>query len=66
MVDDLPDLKPRRAANEESPLERAERETILETLRRTGGDKDATARELGISRRTLYRRLHDFSPADRR
>ena len=65
-LDDLPDLKPRRSADEESPLERAERETILETLRRTGGDKDAAARELGISRRTLYRRLHDFSPADRR
>ncbi len=59
---DLPDLRSRRTAGEESPLERAERETILKTLSRTGGDKDAAARELGISRRTLYRRLRDFSP----
>lgn len=58
---DLPDLRSRRTAGEESPLERAERETILKTLSRTGGDKDAAARELGISRRTLYRRLRDFS-----
>ena len=62
---DLPELTPRRAPDEESPLERAERETILETLRRTGGDKDAAARELGISRRTLYRRLRDFGPSER-
>lgn len=62
---DLPDLRPRRAPDEESPLERAEREAILETLRRTGGDKDAAARELGISRRTLYRRLRDFGPAEK-
>lgn len=59
-IDDLPDLRPRRLGGAESPLERAERETILEVLRRTGGDKDAAARELGISRRTLYRRLHEI------
>jgi DNA-binding NtrC family response regulator len=63
---DLPDLCSRRPEGDENPLERAERETILETLRRTGGDKDAAARELGMSRRTLYRRLRDFSPGSRR
>lgn len=59
-IDDLPDLRPRRLGGAESPLERAERETILEVLRRTSGDKEAAARELGISRRTLYRRLHEI------
>lgn len=59
-IDDLPDLRPRRLAGPESPLERAERETILDVLRRFGGDKEAAAQELGISRRTLYRRLHEI------
>jgi len=60
-LDDLPDLRPRKPAESEGPLEKAEREVIREVLKRHGGDKDAAARELGISRRTLYRRIHDLA-----
>ena len=57
---DLPDLSHRRMVKDLSPLLRAERETIAGVLKRHGGDKDAAALELGISRRTLYRRLHEM------
>jgi DNA-binding NtrC family response regulator len=43
-----------------SPLEEAERATILRTLEAHAHDKDEAARALGISRRTLYRRLKEF------
>lgn len=38
-------------------LERAERETILQTLADTGGNKLHAARRLGIARSTLYRKM---------
>jgi len=38
-------------------LSSVERDHILRTLRRTGGNKKAAARLLGLSRRALYRRL---------
>ena len=34
-----------------------ERDHILRTLRRAGGNKKAAAKMLGLSRRALYRRL---------
>lgn len=40
-----------------TPLERAEHDTILSVLRANDGNKAHTARELGISRTTLYNRL---------
>ncbi|MEK6711319.1 MAG: sigma-54 dependent transcriptional regulator [Nitrospinota bacterium] len=40
-----------------TPLAEIERRVILETLRRTGGDKSAAARQLGIATRTIYRKL---------
>ena len=44
-------------------LEEVEREHILSTLQRLGGNRTATATELGISRRTLYYKLkeHGFA-----
>jgi DNA-binding NtrC family response regulator len=39
------------------PLAAVEREHILRALQRTGGNKKAAARMLGVSRRALYRRL---------
>ena len=36
----------------------AEREILLQTLSRCGGNKAAAARELGISRTMLYKKLH--------
>jgi DNA-binding NtrC family response regulator len=44
-------------ADEEDSLASIEREHIVRTLRRAGGNKKAAARMLGLSRRALYRRL---------
>jgi DNA-binding NtrC family response regulator len=43
-----------------SSLEEIEHLAILQTLRKTGGDKELTARLLGIGLATLYRRLKDM------
>ena len=40
-----------------TPLSEVEHRVILETLRHTGGDKSAAARQLGIATRTIYRKL---------
>jgi len=40
-------------------LEEAERQLIDEALRRFGGNRRQTARALGISERTLYRKLKE-------
>lgn len=42
----------------------AERRVILDTLERTGGNKTAAARILGIGLRTLYRKLDAYRDAD--
>lgn len=41
-------------------MEEIERTAIVQTLRKTGGDKELTARLLGIGLATLYRRLKDM------
>ena len=41
-------------------MEEVERRYILRTLERLGGNKARTAQVLGISKKTLYRRLHDW------
>jgi two-component system response regulator HydG len=43
-----------------TPLEEIERRILLETLRRTGGDKNLTARLLGVAARTIYRKLDRY------
>jgi transcriptional regulator of acetoin/glycerol metabolism len=43
-----------------SPMEHAERATILETLHRHGGNKSRAAAALGIGRATLYRKLREY------
>jgi DNA-binding NtrC family response regulator len=43
-----------------TPLPEAERTLILDTLRRTGGNKTAAARILKIGLRTLYRKLEEY------
>jgi DNA-binding NtrC family response regulator len=42
------------------PLEDVERRYILRTLEMLGGNKARAAAVLGISKKTLYRRLHDY------
>jgi len=37
-----------------------ERESVIRTLENSGGDKQKAARLLGISRTTLYRKLHEY------
>ncbi len=44
----------------ETTLEDAERQLILRVLEETGGNRSQAARKLGISRRTLLRRLKDY------
>ncbi len=51
------DCHPHRASMEE-----IERVAILETLKKTNGDKEVAARILGIGLATLYRRLKDMEP----
>ena len=48
------------AKEEMMPLEELERRAILSTLHQTGGDKQATARMLGIGKTTLYRKLKQY------
>ena len=43
-----------------SPLEAVERATILNTLEAAGGNKSETARRLGITRKTLHKKLKSY------
>ena len=45
-------------------LAQTERELILETLRKTGGNKTQAAKLLGIGVRTLYRKLEEYGQTD--
>ena len=58
---ELPDtVREGPAARPLSPMEHAERATILETLHRHGGNKSRAAAVLGIGRATLYRKLREY------
>ncbi len=48
------------AADEPATLEETERETIRRSLERNGGRRKATAAELNISERTLYRKIKEY------
>jgi DNA-binding NtrC family response regulator len=69
MVDlnDLPDEVRRHSPADDkivlpvgASMEEIERLAILQTLKKTGGDKELTARLLGIGLATLYRRLKEM------
>ncbi|MDE6765647.1 MAG: sigma-54-dependent Fis family transcriptional regulator, partial [Duncaniella sp.] len=45
---------------EPATLEETERETIRRSLERNGGRRKATAAELNISERTLYRKIKEY------
>ncbi len=65
----IPDLSARKPTVREGllnffvgmPLAEAQREIILATLKHFGGNKQLTAETLGISLKTLYNRLKEFS-----
>jgi transcriptional regulator of acetoin/glycerol metabolism len=38
----------------------AEKQLMIHALQETGGNRTLAAKQLGISRRTLHRRLHEF------
>ncbi|HOP46275.1 MAG TPA: sigma-54 dependent transcriptional regulator [Desulfobacteraceae bacterium] len=42
------------------PLEQVEKETIIRTLESAGGNKSETARRLGITRKTLHKKLKKY------
>ena len=67
-VDDLPDVVRQGESVEPStitfsvgtPLDEVERRLIRETLRHAKGDKSVAAQLLGISTRTIYRKLGEL------
>jgi len=62
-VEDLPEADAIRIPAG-TPLPEAEKTIILDTLRRTDGNKTAAARILGIGLRTLYRKLEQYEAED--
>jgi len=56
--------KPIATATAQQPFQGSlgdlERQAIFEALEKTGGDRDETSRQLGISRRTLTRKLQQY------
>lgn len=62
----LPKLPPRLETTlqddiSSTSLEDAEKAAVADALRRNNGDKKKAAEQLGISQRTLYRKIHEFS-----
>jgi len=47
----------RHGVNADMPLDEVEKASILKTLESAGGNKSEAARRLGITRRTLHKRL---------
>jgi two-component system NtrC family response regulator/two-component system response regulator HydG len=69
--EDLPDEIRRHSPEDDkivlpvgSSMEEIERQAILQTLKKTGGDKELTVRLLGIGLATLYRRLKEMEHKD--
>jgi two-component system response regulator HydG len=62
-VSDVPAPEPEAVRAEmlvDQPLEEVEKITILKTLESAGGNKSETARRLGITRRTLHKKLKKY------
>jgi two-component system response regulator HydG len=50
---------------ENLPLEEVEKRSILKALEATGGNKSEAARRLGITRKTLRKKLEKYEQADK-
>jgi PAS domain S-box-containing protein len=48
-----------------APIERSEKDTIIRALEENGYDREVTARQLGVSRTTLWRRMKRYGIAAR-
>ena len=48
------------ASNAGTTIKNAEKDLIIKELENTGGNKTETAKRLGISRKTLYRKMEEF------
>jgi DNA-binding NtrC family response regulator len=57
---DRPAPEPPRATEDVRPLAIVERETILDAIRSSRGNRSAAARRLGISRRALYNKITEY------
>jgi len=58
---DVPESElPRESVPADLPLEEVEKVTILNTLESAGGNKSEAARRLGITRRTLHKKLKKY------
>jgi two-component system response regulator HydG len=60
MTAPLQELPPAAPGAGRRPLEAIEKATILQTLEAAGGNKSETARRLGITRRTLHKKLKAY------
>ena len=54
-------ITPEEIIEETFSLEERERETILKALKKNNGKRKQTAIDLGISERTLYRKIKDYN-----
>lgn len=59
-VDKLPPVCRALSRRTLSPIEALKRDAIIRSLEETGGDKQATADALGMSRATIYRKIREF------
>jgi two-component system response regulator HydG len=63
---DIPFFREHEAAGKEEitpsniPLDQMEKTTVLKTLESAGGNKSEAARRLGITRRTLHKKLKKY------
>jgi transcriptional regulator with PAS, ATPase and Fis domain len=59
------EMKPLPSHHEEAPFERAEAQVVEEVLKRHDGNRIKTARELGVSRATLWRKIKRYGLSDK-
>jgi two-component system, NtrC family, response regulator AtoC len=45
-------------------VQEAERQLIVQALKETGGNRTLAAQRIGVSRRTLHRKLHEYKLED--
>jgi len=64
-LDDLPDYikegRSQMAVNETGNLRDTEKNLIVEALQKYNGNRTKAAEQIGISRRTLHRKLHEYN-----